>query len=383
MRKTQFLPQPKTILKVSMYSKKSMILSVKVRIQGCGVRGPKAASVLYDSAPGLAQHPAGTLNILITPPPPPSEFLSGCRPVGQSLPGGPSLSAPGRATSRSRPGEPPKVSCDAAVRLPPHPALTPTPAALDAGQRGAGHRDQEGSTNGRTSRPHPSRVADPEGGSQTPTPPHRRARSPRSARAHLAWSPNPTPPGPGPIGRAPPPGRWGRRGLGAGRQLPPPARAHWLGPRGSPKTGVQFDWAQRLVTAAPIGCGGPRDAGWRLAPGSEGLLLVRFQVGEFRAAGGWRCCLGQRRGGGEVEGRQAENGGNSPCPQGGAWDSALAAAAAPKALPPPSATPHSRPRLQGLPPVLHPLRSITGWGSGPAVDRPGEAGPSHQPGTGG
>lgn len=62
---------------------------------------------------------------------------------------------------------------------------------------------------------------EPGSGPRKPQPqvpaPFRRARSPGSARAHLAWSPNPTPLGPGPIGRAPPPGRWGRRRLGAGR----------------------------------------------------------------------------------------------------------------------------------------------------------------------
>lgn len=125
---------------------------------------------------------------------------------------------------------------------------------------------------------------------RTPPRPGRglRAQSPRfHASAHLARNSGPRvptrplarappPPGPWPIGRAPPAERWLRRGLGAERHRPPSALAHWLRPRGCPETGVHRDWLQRFATAASIGCDSPRDAEWRLAPVSEGLLLVRF-----------------------------------------------------------------------------------------------------------
>ncbi|CAI9170934.1 unnamed protein product [Rangifer tarandus platyrhynchus] len=87
----------------------------------------------------------------------------------------------------------------------------------------------------------------------------------RPPPARRAWIP----------GRAPPPGSWWGR-AGVGRQRPPPAGAHWPAARGRPETGAPPDWPRGPVMVAPIGWGGPRDAGWLRAPASEGLPLVRF-----------------------------------------------------------------------------------------------------------
>lgn len=186
-----------------------------MRIQGSRGACPKQLSFPEISALRITQHPEGTLNILITPPPPPSEFLSGCGSFGQSLPGGPSLShrarpLPGRgqASFPKFPVTPPSGSSPSR----PHSERQPW---TQAGEERATVTKREAQT----------------GGPQNSTPGQERAQRAAAVALRIAWPrPQPVrarPPSlesethplePEPIGRAPPPGRWWRRGLGADRQ---------------------------------------------------------------------------------------------------------------------------------------------------------------------
>lgn len=138
-----------------------------MRLWRWGIRVPKTASVPQTPAPGIAQHPAGTLNILITPPPRLCGFLSDppCSPF-QAAPAyhAPARPLPGRgqATLPRFPVTPPSASGPSR----PH----SHPGSPGHGYRAAGSRDQESSVN-RTSGPRPTPGAGPEGGGRGATPP--------------------------------------------------------------------------------------------------------------------------------------------------------------------------------------------------------------------
>lgn len=201
---------------------------------------PKQRPFLEIPAPGVAQSPTDTLKILIMPspsPPPGREFLPGCRHTGQSPSRRPQLIIPNPATSRPWPDEPPKFPVTAPSASGPSRPHSTGHRAERSGLQGRGQQPEQGYCGHHTSREQAHRAA--------VTAPHILSPRPQPldrTRTHgLEPKSHPSRPA-GLMGRAPPPGRWWRRGLGTGRQRPPSAYSYWLRPFEVPKTGVQLDW---------------------------------------------------------------------------------------------------------------------------------------------